>query len=190
MTHPSVIRPSDHAVYTPAKMGKTTIFASDRLLVGLNAFEPGQSHDLHAHSGMDKVYSVVEGEGLFLLGGLVLRQEARRPGLHAARQHHLIRRAGEHQDLDATLDERADQRDARAHRTIEHEIEQRDIGAKVVDGGEHALRRRHAHHGNQAPGVSEFSSEGLGQERVVVDDQNARLNVLADHSYRPSRRNC
>ena len=69
MTHPSVIRPAEHAVYTAEKMGKATIFASERLLVGLNAFEPGQSHALHAHAGMDKVYSVVEGEGLFLLEG-------------------------------------------------------------------------------------------------------------------------
>ena len=69
MTHPSVIRPAEHAVYSAEKMGKATIFASDRLLVGLNAFEPGQSHALHAHAGMDKVYSVVEGEGLFLLEG-------------------------------------------------------------------------------------------------------------------------
>lgn len=69
MTHPSVIRPAEHAVYTAEKMGKATIFASERLLVGLNAFEPGQSHALHAHAGMDKVYSVVEGDGLFLLEG-------------------------------------------------------------------------------------------------------------------------
>jgi mannose-6-phosphate isomerase-like protein (cupin superfamily) len=67
MTHPSVIRPAEHAAYSTEKMGKATIFASSRLLVGLNAFEPGQSHALHAHRGMDKVYSVVEGEGVFLL---------------------------------------------------------------------------------------------------------------------------
>jgi mannose-6-phosphate isomerase-like protein (cupin superfamily) len=67
--HPSVIRPRELAVYSPEKMGKRTIFQSSRLLVGLNAFEPGQSHALHAHAGMDKMYSVVEGEGLFLLDG-------------------------------------------------------------------------------------------------------------------------
>jgi mannose-6-phosphate isomerase-like protein (cupin superfamily) len=65
--HPEVIRPADRATYSPAKMGKTTIFESPRLLVGLNAFEPGQEHALHSHAGMDKLYSVVEGEGLFLL---------------------------------------------------------------------------------------------------------------------------
>jgi mannose-6-phosphate isomerase-like protein (cupin superfamily) len=76
MTHPSVIRPEEHAVYSPDKMGKSTMFSSERLLVGLNAFEPGQSHALHAHSGMDKVYSVVEGQGVFLLEGRELPMRA------------------------------------------------------------------------------------------------------------------
>lgn len=67
MNHPTVIRPADHAAYSAQKMGKSTLFESPRLLVGLNAFEPGQSHALHTHGGMDKVYSVVEGEGVFLL---------------------------------------------------------------------------------------------------------------------------
>ena len=76
MTHPSVIRPGDYAVYSAAKMGKSTIFQSPQLLVGLNGFEPGQSHPLHAHEGMDKVYSVVEGEGVFLLEGRELPMRA------------------------------------------------------------------------------------------------------------------
>jgi len=76
MKHPSVIKPSEHAVYTPAKMGKATIFESPRLLVGLNAFEPGQEHALHAHAGQDKVYHVIEGEGLFLVDGGELPMKA------------------------------------------------------------------------------------------------------------------
>ena len=76
MTHPSVIRPAEHAVYDAQKMAKSTIFESARLLVGLNAFEPGQQHRLHAHAGMDKVYSVVEGEGVFLLEGRELAMRA------------------------------------------------------------------------------------------------------------------
>ena len=76
MNHPHVIRPSDHAVYSAAKMGKSTIFESPRLMVGLNAFEPGQQHALHAHAGMDKVYSVVEGEGVFLLEASELAMRA------------------------------------------------------------------------------------------------------------------
>jgi quercetin dioxygenase-like cupin family protein len=69
MEHPSLIKPADHAEYRLGKMGKSTLFQSPRLLVGLNAFEPGQSHALHAHAGTDKVYHVLEGEGRFLLEG-------------------------------------------------------------------------------------------------------------------------
>lgn len=76
MIHPSIIRPADHAAYSAAKMGKSTIFESPRLLVGLNAFEPGQEHALHAHAGQDKVYQVIEGEGLFLLDGQQLPMKA------------------------------------------------------------------------------------------------------------------
>jgi mannose-6-phosphate isomerase-like protein (cupin superfamily) len=50
-------------------MAKVTIFESGRLLVGLNCFESGQFHALHSHEGMDKVYQVVEGEGVVLLDG-------------------------------------------------------------------------------------------------------------------------
>ena len=67
MEHPSVIRPAGHAEWRADKMGKATLFQSPRLLVGLNAFEPGQEHALHAHAGMDKVYQVLEGSGVFLL---------------------------------------------------------------------------------------------------------------------------
>ena len=76
MTHPSVIRPADHAVYDTSKMGKSTIFESARLLVGLNAFEPGQEHALHAHAGQDKMYHVLEGDGVFLLEGRELSMHA------------------------------------------------------------------------------------------------------------------
>jgi quercetin dioxygenase-like cupin family protein len=76
MEHPSIIRPAEHAVWRADKMGKSTLFESPRLLVGLNAFEPGQSHALHAHAGMDKVYQVVEGEGTFLLEGRELSARA------------------------------------------------------------------------------------------------------------------
>jgi mannose-6-phosphate isomerase-like protein (cupin superfamily) len=69
MDHPKAIRPLEHAVFNAEKMGKSTIFQSERLLVGLNAFEPGQDHRLHAHERIDKVYHVLEGEGVFLLEG-------------------------------------------------------------------------------------------------------------------------
>ena len=64
------------SAYSPQKMGKTTIFESSRLLVGLNGFEPGQEHALHAHAGQDKVYHVLEGEGVFLLSDGELKMAA------------------------------------------------------------------------------------------------------------------
>jgi quercetin dioxygenase-like cupin family protein len=76
MKHPDVIRPERHAEWRADKMGKSTIFESPRLLVGLNAFEPGQEHALHAHRGMDKLYYVIEGEGHFLLDGFELPMRA------------------------------------------------------------------------------------------------------------------
>ncbi len=67
MQHPQALRPEEHAVFNPEKMAKATIFESPRILVGLNSFEPGQEHKLHAHEGMDKVYQVLSGTGVFLL---------------------------------------------------------------------------------------------------------------------------
>ena len=76
MDHPTVIQPSRHAQWQPDRMGKTTLFESERLLVGLNAFEPGQAHELHSHEGMDKLYYVLEGDGVLLLDGRQLTMRA------------------------------------------------------------------------------------------------------------------
>jgi len=75
--HPTLIRPAEHAIWDLTKMGKSTLFRSPRLMAGLNAFERGQEHALHAHAGTDKVYLVLDGTGEFLLEG---REIAMRPG--------------------------------------------------------------------------------------------------------------
>jgi quercetin dioxygenase-like cupin family protein len=67
MDHPTIIKPTDHAQWRGDKMGKSTIYESSHLLIGLNAFEPGQAHALHAHAGTDKMYYVLNGSGVFLL---------------------------------------------------------------------------------------------------------------------------
>lgn len=67
MDHPTPFRPEERAVWDSQKMGKATLYQSGRILVGLNAFEPGQEHRLHTHAGMDKVYHVLSGSGVFLL---------------------------------------------------------------------------------------------------------------------------
>lgn len=67
MTCIAVPNPAEHADFRSDRMGKSTLYRSDDLLVGLNAFEPDQEHALHAHADQDKLYQVLEGEGLFLL---------------------------------------------------------------------------------------------------------------------------
>lgn len=93
--HPEAIRPGDFAVFNPEKMGKATIFQSERILVGLNAFEPGQEHALHAHEGMDKVYHVLSGKGCFLLEGKEIPMEPGVMLVAASGVAHGIRNDGE-----------------------------------------------------------------------------------------------
>ncbi|HEX9813478.1 MAG TPA: cupin domain-containing protein [Myxococcota bacterium] len=76
MQDPEAIRPEEHAIFAAEKMGKATLFRSERIMVGLNSFEPGQEHPLHAHSGMDKVYHVLSGQGCFLLEDREIPMEA------------------------------------------------------------------------------------------------------------------
>jgi quercetin dioxygenase-like cupin family protein len=76
VNHPEAIRPEAHAAFNAEKMGKSTIFQSERMMVGLNAFEPGQEHRLHSHENLDKVYHVLEGRGLFLLEDREIEMQA------------------------------------------------------------------------------------------------------------------
>jgi mannose-6-phosphate isomerase-like protein (cupin superfamily) len=93
--HPTAIRPEAFAVFDEKKMGKATLFRSDRLMVGLNAFEPGQEHGLHAHEGMDKLYHVLSGRGVFLLDDRELPMEAGQMLVAPAGVAHGIRNSGE-----------------------------------------------------------------------------------------------
>jgi mannose-6-phosphate isomerase-like protein (cupin superfamily) len=95
MDHPAAIRPEELAVFDPKKMGKATLFQSERVLVGLNAFEPGQEHDLHAHEGMDKVYQVLTGSGLFLLEDREIPMEAGTMLVAPAGVAHGVRNTGD-----------------------------------------------------------------------------------------------
>ena len=76
MQHPCTFRPEEHAVFDAKKMGKATLFASPRLMLGLNCFEPGQEHKLHAHPGLDKIYQVLAGEGVCVLADRELPMRA------------------------------------------------------------------------------------------------------------------
>ena len=52
----------------PDRFWKATLFASGRLMLGVNALEPGQEQAVHDHPEQDKFYLVQEGGGLFTLG--------------------------------------------------------------------------------------------------------------------------
>ena len=49
-------------------MGKSTVARGDYLFAGLNSFEPGQEHAPHAHEGQDKLYVILEGNGMVHVG--------------------------------------------------------------------------------------------------------------------------
>lgn len=59
---------SEHSGAQAEKFYKTTLFLSERLLLGVNCLEPGQEQAAHDHEGQDKFYYVVEGRGLFQVG--------------------------------------------------------------------------------------------------------------------------
>ncbi len=56
------------ASFLPDKMGKADLLWGEHIFAGLNCFEPGQEHKLHTHAGQDKLYYVVEGQGIVLVG--------------------------------------------------------------------------------------------------------------------------
>jgi len=51
-----------------ARFYKTTLFQSERLLLGMDCLEPGQAQTAHRHAGRDKFYFVIEGRGVFTIG--------------------------------------------------------------------------------------------------------------------------
>jgi quercetin dioxygenase-like cupin family protein len=59
---------ADHAGASAERFFKSTLFQSERLLLGLNCLEPGQTQPVHDHADQDKFYFVVEGVGDFVVG--------------------------------------------------------------------------------------------------------------------------
>lgn len=71
-----VQRPSERARFAPEKMTKIDCFRSDRFLLGLNCFAPGQNQPAHTHADADKFYFVVSGKASFVLGDRTLEARA------------------------------------------------------------------------------------------------------------------
>jgi len=63
-----VKRVVDLAEFRADGMGKSTVARGDFVYAGLNAFEPGQEHQAHAHEGQDKLYFVLDGSGEVTVG--------------------------------------------------------------------------------------------------------------------------
>jgi quercetin dioxygenase-like cupin family protein len=58
----------DAARFDPTRATKADLWQGDRLFVGLNCFEPGQSQRVHVHAGADKFYVVISGRARFTVG--------------------------------------------------------------------------------------------------------------------------
>jgi quercetin dioxygenase-like cupin family protein len=63
-----VKRVDEYAGAGAEKLYKTTLFAAESLMLGLNCLEPGQAQQPHVHDDQDKFYYVVAGAGRFWLG--------------------------------------------------------------------------------------------------------------------------
>lgn len=56
------------ARFAPDKMQKTSLFETPNFFCDVYGLEPGQQQKAHTHAGADKLYYVLEGRGLFLIG--------------------------------------------------------------------------------------------------------------------------
>ena len=59
---------AERARFAAEKMQKLDCVQTDRLLLGLNCFEPGQAQKVHAHAGADKFYLVLSGKAKVVVG--------------------------------------------------------------------------------------------------------------------------
>jgi len=59
---------TDTREFRPEKMAKVNLFETPRMFCDVYCLEPGQEQRPHAHAGADKVYYVIDGEGLFTIG--------------------------------------------------------------------------------------------------------------------------
>jgi quercetin dioxygenase-like cupin family protein len=89
-----VKRAAGRAAFDGRRMGKADLARGEHLFVGLNAFEPGQSHAPHAHCDRDKLYVVLEGRGLLTLGPETTEVAAGDVALAAADVVHALRNPG------------------------------------------------------------------------------------------------
>jgi quercetin dioxygenase-like cupin family protein len=63
-----VVTLADFQQFTDEKMKKNNLFQTERFFCDIYCFEPGQEQKSHVHGDQDKVYIVLEGQGIFHVG--------------------------------------------------------------------------------------------------------------------------
>jgi len=63
-----VVNLSDFHQFSSVKMKKHNMFQTPRFFCDIYCFEPGQEQKGHIHGEQDKVYLVLEGQGMFQVG--------------------------------------------------------------------------------------------------------------------------
>jgi mannose-6-phosphate isomerase-like protein (cupin superfamily) len=59
----------DARKFSAEKLSKISLFESEKMFCDVYAVSPGQEQKPHTHEGCDKLYYVIEGCGLFKIGG-------------------------------------------------------------------------------------------------------------------------
>jgi quercetin dioxygenase-like cupin family protein len=87
---------SDAMLFSSEKMKKNGIFETDNFFCDTYCFEPGQAQPPHSHAKEDKVYCVLEGRGMFTVGG---EERELGPGeialAPAGQNHGVVNRSGQ-----------------------------------------------------------------------------------------------
>ncbi len=63
-----VMNLSDYQQFSQEKMKKNNMVQTERFFCDIYCFEPGQEQKGHIHGEQDKVYLVLEGQGMFQVG--------------------------------------------------------------------------------------------------------------------------
>ena len=64
----NIVNLSDYQQFSSEKMKKNNIFQTPRFFCDIYCFEPGQEQKGHIHGEQDKIYLVLEGQGIFQVG--------------------------------------------------------------------------------------------------------------------------
>jgi mannose-6-phosphate isomerase-like protein (cupin superfamily) len=65
---PTFVDAEAEAHFAADKMKKNNLFTTEHLFCDVYCLEPGQGQSPHAHAAADKVYYVIEGEGVIRIG--------------------------------------------------------------------------------------------------------------------------